>query len=87
MKVLIYEDLRQLKGIAYQRDHLRRKCKAGEFPRPIPLSARRIGWIEAEIDDWLIQRAAARDGTAPLTERSSITPQAAISTEIHTESQ
>jgi prophage regulatory protein len=64
MKLITYSELRTQKGVTYQRDHLRRKCKAAEFPKPVSLSARRIGWIEQEVDDWLAERAAARGHTA-----------------------
>jgi prophage regulatory protein len=28
----------------------------GRFPAPISLGARAVGWIEAEIDDWIARR-------------------------------
>jgi prophage regulatory protein len=61
VKLIDYKDLRPVKGIAYSRDHLRRKWKANEFPRPISISAHRIAWIEAELDAWLAAKAQARD--------------------------
>jgi prophage regulatory protein len=36
------------------------KVAAGEFPRPISLGARAVGWVEAEISDWLESRVTAR---------------------------
>jgi predicted DNA-binding transcriptional regulator AlpA len=51
-------------GINYCRDHLRRKCKAGGFPQPLAISTARIAWIEAEIDEWLADKARARDQDA-----------------------
>jgi prophage regulatory protein len=65
VKLIDYKTLGPSKGINYSRDHLRRKVKAGEFPKPIPVSERRIAWIEAEIDDWLAARAAERDLSWP----------------------
>ncbi len=36
----------------------------GRFPRPVSLGARAVGWIEAEVDEWIRERiAASRDGT------------------------
>jgi prophage regulatory protein len=61
MKLIAFEHLKPNKGIRYSRDHLRRKCKAGEFPPPIAISTARIAWIEAEIDDWLAAKARARN--------------------------
>lgn len=38
---------------------------AGTFPRPINLGPQSVGWIEAEIEQWLRDRiAASRDVTA-----------------------
>jgi len=65
MKLIDFKSLGPAKGINYSRDHLRRKCKAGEFPEPIPLSGRRIAWIEAEVDEWLADRARARSRYDP----------------------
>jgi prophage regulatory protein len=33
----------------------------GEFPPPIPLGPRSIGWLESEIEAWQQKRKAARD--------------------------
>ena len=62
MNILIFKELRLKKGIHYTRDHTRRLCKKGQFPRPIELGGGgRIGWIEEEIDAYIAARAAARD--------------------------
>ena len=60
MRLVTFNQLRPEKGIAYSRDHLRRKCAAGEFPKPISLSERRIAWIEAEVDAHLASLAGQR---------------------------
>lgn len=33
----------------------------GRFPKPVPLSANRVGWVEAEVVAWIAERIAARD--------------------------
>lgn len=33
----------------------------GEFPRPVPLVGRSVGWLESEIQQWIKGRIAARD--------------------------
>jgi predicted DNA-binding transcriptional regulator AlpA len=56
MRVLTAADLRDRKGIAWSRQHLWRKVRAGEFPKPFKLSGRERGpnvWDEGEIDEWL----------------------------------
>ena len=30
--------------------------KAGTFPRPIPLGARAVGWLESDVSNWIAQR-------------------------------
>ena len=30
----------------------------GRFPRPVSLGGRAVGWIEAEVDEWLRRRIA-----------------------------
>ena len=30
----------------------------GCFPRPVPLGGRAVGWIEAEVDEWVRERIA-----------------------------
>ena len=43
MKLIDFKNLGPLKGINYSRDHLRRKWKASEFPKPIRVSEHQIG--------------------------------------------
>ena len=35
-----------------------------QFPRRVPLTTRTVGWVEAEIADWIQQRIALRDDAA-----------------------
>lgn len=34
--------------------------REGEFPRPVPLGPRARGWLAAEVQGWIEQRAALR---------------------------
>jgi prophage regulatory protein len=61
VRLIDFKSLAPAKGINYSRDHLRRKCKAGEFPKPVRVSEHRIGWVEAEVDAWLAAKEQARD--------------------------
>jgi prophage regulatory protein len=39
------------------------RVKAGTFPKPISLGPRTVGWVEAEIEGWLVERImASRSG-------------------------
>ena len=61
IKVLDDAGLRA-KGITYSRQHRDRLIKAGKFPPPIALGEGVwVGWVEFEIEDWLLERIAARD--------------------------
>ena len=35
------------------------RIASGEFPAPIPLGARAVGWLETEVDEWLNARIDA----------------------------
>jgi predicted DNA-binding transcriptional regulator AlpA len=70
MNILSRRDLAEKKGIPWSREHIHRKVKAGEFPAPFKLTSRGLNyWDEAEIDQWLGQRAnkrsEARQATHP----------------------
>ena len=46
------------------RSTLYQYIKDGCFPKPIPLGARAVGWVEAEVRDWIATRIQiARHGT------------------------
>jgi prophage regulatory protein len=45
-----------LRRTALSRSQIYRLISLREFPRQIPLGARAAGWIEHEIDQWLIDR-------------------------------
>ena len=38
----------------------------GCFPRPVSLGGRAVGWIEAEVDEWIRERIAASRSIAEL---------------------
>ena len=36
----------------------------GRFPKPVQMTARRVGWPEADVDSYIASKIAARDGVA-----------------------
>ena len=36
-----------------------REYRAGRFPRPIPLTKNRVGWLESEVRAWMADRLHA----------------------------
>lgn len=47
-------------GLSYT--SLFRLMREGRFPRPIRLSAKAAGWVRSEVETWLQERVAERDG-------------------------
>ena len=35
---------------------------AGKFPKPVKLGPRAVGWVECEVEHWLVARIKDRDG-------------------------
>ena len=64
MKILTFDDLKPVKGIAYSKLNLWRMEKRGEFPKRITLGRGRYGWPDHEIDAWIEERIRARDEQA-----------------------
>ncbi len=47
------------KRVGLSRSTIYAKIAAGEFPAPIALSARVVGWLESDIIAWIESRIAA----------------------------
>jgi prophage regulatory protein len=58
MKMLREREVRQLTGLS--RVTRWRMERRGEFPRKVRLTGRCVGWLEAEVMDWLKVRVEAR---------------------------
>ena len=50
--------------VLYSFAHIDRLEKAGDFPVRVRLSVGRVGWIEDEVERWLLARIARRDAPA-----------------------
>jgi len=61
-RILRLLPVKQITGLSRSTIYL--KMQQGEFPRPISLGARAVGWIEAEIRDWIRDRVIASRGGA-----------------------
>ena len=64
MKLLILKRraVEALTGLS--RSSIYRLAAASQFPKPIPLGPRAVGWRADEIVNWIELRTAARDGAA-----------------------
>jgi prophage regulatory protein len=64
LRLLSFNELRTLKGVPYSRTEIRRKERAGAFPKHVRLGdgiGACIAWVEGEIDAWLTERMKARE--------------------------
>lgn len=47
--------------VLYSPQHIARLEAAGLFPKRVRLGQNRVGWVEAEVLEWLQERIDARD--------------------------
>ena len=53
-KVLRLPSVKDISGLSRSTIYLR--IKKGDFPKPISLGDRAVGWLEKDIEDWLEQK-------------------------------
>lgn len=58
MRILSKRQVKEL--VLYSPQHIARLEKAGQFPQRVQLGVNRVGWVEAEVLDWLETRLARR---------------------------
>ena len=46
-----------------------RMVKDGEFPKPRQLTSHAVGWLESEVEDWLMNRPVVGDQSGPIARR------------------
>ena len=51
-----------LSRVGLRRSTVYLKITLGEFPRPIPLGGKAVGWLDYEIEDWINDRIKQREG-------------------------
>ncbi len=59
MRVLSKRQLKEM--VLYSPQHVTRLEKVGAFPKRIQLDPNRVGWVEAELLDWLQQQLDCRE--------------------------
>jgi len=57
-RILRWPELK--KRIPLSRSHIYVMMSKGEFPLPINLGPRSVGWVEVEIDEWIQDRLEKR---------------------------
>ena len=59
--VMIIVDKKRLREIVpYSPQHIARLEKAGKFPKRVQLGECRVGWVLAEVEDWIAEKASKR---------------------------
>lgn len=58
MRILSKRRLKEL--VLYSPQHVARLEKAGQFSKRVQLNPNRVGWVEAEVLEWLERRLAQR---------------------------
>jgi prophage regulatory protein len=59
MRILSKRQLKEL--VLYSPQHIARLERAGQFPKRVHLGPARVGWVEAEVLDWLRTRLERRE--------------------------
>jgi prophage regulatory protein len=59
MRILSKRQVKEL--VLYSPQHIARLEKAGSFPLRVRLGPNRVGWVEAEVLDWLNERLVLRE--------------------------
>ncbi|MEM5471935.1 AlpA family phage regulatory protein [Hoeflea sp. AS60] len=59
MRLLSKRQVKEL--VLYSPQHVARLEAAGQFPKRVQLGQNRVGWVEAEVLEWLRERIEARD--------------------------
>ena len=50
------------------------RLEQGRFPRPVSLGGRAVGWIEAEVDEWIRERIETSRGAGMSKEEATTAP-------------
>jgi prophage regulatory protein len=58
MVILLTDEV--IEQVKLSRPTLARMERAGQFPKRVQISARRVGWISTEIDDWIEKQAGRK---------------------------
>ena len=59
LKILRRPAVEAITGLS--RSTIYQNMQAGEFPKPIRLGAKAVGWVESEIVDWIETRVSERN--------------------------
>ncbi|HBP6280110.1 TPA: AlpA family transcriptional regulator [Pseudomonas aeruginosa] len=61
MRIIRLKEVVRSTGLA--RSTVYKLICSGEFPKPVPIVGRSVGWVESKIQDWILARIEARDSS------------------------
>lgn len=59
MRIIRLKEVIESTGLA--RSTIYKYIAEGTFPKPVPLGDRCVGWVESEVQDWILARIEERD--------------------------
>ncbi|HBP1718579.1 TPA: helix-turn-helix transcriptional regulator [Pseudomonas aeruginosa] len=59
MRIIRLQEVMATTGLA--RSTIYKLISEGTFPKPVPLGGRSVGWVEEEVQDWVLERIEERD--------------------------
>lgn len=62
IKLIRIKDVIDTTGLA--RSTIYKYVDKGIFPKAVKLGSRSVAWVESEVQEWILERIAQRDGTA-----------------------
>ncbi len=68
MRIIRLKEVIYSTGLA--RSTIYRYIGEGSFPKPVSLGDRCVGWVDTEVQEWILARIKERDVTAGYTARS-----------------
>ena len=61
MRLIRLKEVIDCTGLA--RSTIYKYIAEGAFPKPVSLGDRAVAWVESEVQEWILERIAQRDGT------------------------
>lgn len=59
MKIIRLKQVMETTGLA--RSTIYKYIAAGTFPKPVPLGGKSVGWVDEEVQDWVMARIEERN--------------------------
>lgn len=59
MRLIRLIDVTHVTGL--RRSTIYKYMAEDQFPKSVPLGGNRVGWIEQEVQNWIVERIKARD--------------------------